>query len=64
MLPASKLYGGILPDYISAHRKLYSCEISLLRLTEEWKAMRDRGELVATVSIASHADALRASTRD
>ena len=34
-------HGGILSDYISAYRKLHSCETSLLRLTEEWRAMRD-----------------------
>ena len=26
---------------------IYSCEIALLRLTEDWRRMRDRGELVA-----------------
>ena len=41
----------ILLDFISAYRKFYSCETSLLRLTEDWRMMRDRGELVAVVSM-------------
>ena len=45
----NEFYAGILWDYISAYRKLHSCETSLLRLTEEWRAMRDRGDLVAIV---------------
>ncbi|PFX24772.1 hypothetical protein AWC38_SpisGene10619 [Stylophora pistillata] len=38
-------------DFISAYRKLHSCETSFLRLTEDWKMIRDRGELVAVVSM-------------
>ena len=44
-------YLEILSDFISSYRKFHSCEISLLRLTEDWRMMRDRGELVAVVSM-------------
>ena len=42
----NEFYHEILSDFISAYRKFHSCETSLLRLTEDWKMMRDRGELV------------------
>ena len=42
-------YNGLLSDFTSAYRKFRSCETSLLRLTEDWRTMRDRGELVAVV---------------
>ena len=45
-----ELYNAILSDFISSYRKFYSCETALLRLTEDWRCMRDRGELVAIVS--------------
>ena len=44
-----KFYGAILSDFISSYRKFYSCETALLRLTEDWRRMRDKGELVAIV---------------
>ena len=34
-----------------AYRKNYSCQTSLLRLTEEWKESLDRGEVVAIVAM-------------
>ena len=46
-----EFYQGLLSDYISAYRRYHSCETSLLRLTEDWKASRDRKELVAVVSM-------------
>ena len=46
-----EFYNGLLSDFISAYRKFYSCETSLLRLTEDWRMMRDGGELVAVVSM-------------
>ena len=46
-----EFYNGLLSDFISAYRKFYSCETSLLRLTEDGRMMRDRGELVAVVSM-------------
>ena len=42
---------AILSDYISSYRKCYSCEKALLRLTEDWRKMRDNGELVAVVAM-------------
>ena len=51
-LPAAQsgeFYSAILSDFISSYGKLYSCETALLRLTEDWRRMRDRGELVAIV---------------
>ena len=44
-------YQGLLSDCISAYRRHHSCETSLLRLTEDWKASRDRKELVDVVSM-------------
>ena len=41
-----EFYNGLLSDFISAYRKFHSCETSLLRLTEDWRMMRDRGKLV------------------
>ena len=46
-----EFYSAILSDFISSYRKFYSCETALLRLTEDWRRMRDRGELVAIVSM-------------
>ena len=46
-----EFYSAILSDFISSYRKFYSCETALLRLTEDWRCMRDRGELVAIVSM-------------
>ena len=46
-----KFYSAILSDFISSHRKFYSCETALLRLTEDWRRMRDKGELVAIVAM-------------
>ncbi|CAB4003053.1 Hypothetical predicted protein, partial [Paramuricea clavata] len=43
---------AILSDYISSYRKCFSCETALLRLTEDWRKMRDNGELVASLQIA------------
>ena len=42
---------GLLSDFVSAYRKGYSCETALLKLTEDWRACRDRNELVAVVSM-------------
>ena len=44
-----EFYTRLLSDFTSAHRKFRSCETSLLRLTEDWRMMRDRGKLVAVV---------------
>ena len=46
-----EFYNAILSDFISSYRKFYSCETALLRLTEDWRRMRDMGELVAVVSM-------------
>ena len=46
-----ELHNGLLSDFISTYRKFHNCETSLLRLTEDWRMMRDRGELVAIVSM-------------
>ena len=44
-------YHGLLSDFISAYRRRHSCETALLKLTEDWRACRDRKELVAVVFI-------------
>ena len=46
-----EFYSTILLDFISSHRKFYSCETALLRWTEDWRSMRNEGELVAIVSM-------------
>ena len=38
-------------DFISAYRPNFSCETSLLRLTEDWRKSRDSKETVAVVSM-------------
>ena len=38
-----EFYSAILSDFISSYRKFYSCETALLRLTEDWRRMCDRG---------------------
>lgn len=44
-------YQYILSDFISAYRPNYSCETSLLRLTEDWKKSLYSKEIVAIVSM-------------
>ena len=51
VLQLNDFYGSILSDFISSYRKFHSCETSLLRTTEEWRSMRDDGQLVAIVSM-------------
>ena len=46
----SVYFKEILSDFISAYRKNYSCESTLLRLTEDWRAGLDNKELVAVIS--------------
>ena len=45
-----EFYNGLLLDLVGAYRKVHSYETSLQRLTEDWRMMRDRGELVAVFS--------------
>ena len=47
----SVYFKDILSDFISAYRKNYSCESTLLRLTEDWRAGLDNKELVAVISL-------------
>ena len=43
---------AILSDFIySSYRKFHSCEMVLLKLTEDWRAMFDKGKLVVVVSM-------------
>ena len=51
MLQLNDFYGSILSDFISSYRKFHSCETSLLRLTKEWRSMRDNGQLVGIASM-------------
>ena len=44
-------FKDILSDFISASRKNYSCESTLLRLTEDWRAGLDNKEVVAVISL-------------
>ena len=43
-------YENILSDHISAYRKNYGCETSLLKLTEDWRQSLDNKEIVAVIS--------------
>ena len=47
----SVYFKDILSDFISAYRKNYSCETTLLRLTEDWRAGLDNKEAVAVISL-------------
>jgi len=47
----SAYFKDILFDFISAYRKNCSCETTLLRLTEDWRASLDDKELVAVISL-------------
>ena len=37
--------------FISSYKGFYSCETALLKFTEDWRAMLDKRELFAVVSI-------------
>ena len=47
----SVYFKDILSDFISAYRKNYSCESTLLLLTEDWRAGLDNKELVTVISL-------------
>jgi len=47
----SVYFKDILSDFISAYRKNYSCETTLLRFAEDWRAGLDNKELVAVISL-------------
>ena len=47
----SVYFRDMLSDFISAYRKNYSCESTLLRLTEDWRAGLDTKELLAVISL-------------
>ena len=36
-----KCYDGLLSDFICTHRKFHSWDTSLLRLTKDWRLMRE-----------------------
>ena len=46
-----QFYTELLSDYISAYRRHYSCETSLMRLTEDWKRSLDKKQIVAVISM-------------
>lgn len=41
----------MLSDYISAYRRHYSCETSLMRLTEDWNRTLDNKQIIAVISM-------------
>ena len=47
----SVYFNDILSDFISAYCKNYSCESTLLRLTDDWRTGVDKKELVALISL-------------
>ena len=47
----SVYFKDILSDFISAYRKNYGCERTLLRPKEDWRASLDNKELVAVISL-------------
>ena len=46
-----QFYTELLSDYISAYRRHYSCETSLMRLTEDWKRSLDNKQIVVVISM-------------
>ena len=46
-----QFYSEILSDYISAYRRHYSCETSLMSLTEDWRRSLDNKQIVAVISM-------------
>ena len=44
-------YENTLSDHISAYRKNYICETSLLKLTEDWRQSLDNKEIVTVISL-------------
>ena len=54
-----EFYREILSDFISVYRKFHSCETSLLRFTEDWRMMRDRGELVVSMDLSKAFDVIQ-----
>ena len=46
-----QLYSEILSDYISAYKRHYSCETSLMRLTEDWNRTLDNKQIIAVISM-------------
>ena len=42
-------YRAILSRFISSYRRYYNRETTLLRMTEDWRKMRGRGELVVVL---------------
>ena len=53
-LVASQLdqfYTKLLSNYISAYRRHYGCETSLMRLTEDWTRSLDNKQIVAVISM-------------
>ena len=51
VVQVNDFYSSILSDFISWYKKFHSFETSLLRMTEEWRSMRDDGQLVGIVSM-------------
>ena len=41
----------MLSEFARSYGKFHSCETSLLRMTQEWRSMRDDGKLVGIVSM-------------
>lgn len=46
-----RLSSEMLSDYISAYRRHYSCETSLMRLTEDWNRTLDNKQIIAVISM-------------
>ena len=46
-----QVYTKLLSNYISAYRRHYGCETSLMRLTEDWKRSLDSKQIVAVISM-------------
>ena len=46
----SKYFETIFDPFMSAYRKMYSCETTLVRLVEDWKHAIDHGKSVGVLS--------------
>ena len=47
----STIYQAILSDFMGCYRRFYSCDKALIKLTEDWRSVLYKGELVDVVSV-------------
>ena len=62
-LQLQDFHKGLLSQFTSAYRRHHSCETSLLRITENWRASRDNKELATKCFIISSLAVLSSTQR-